>query len=128
MVLSSVFRQNGPQANSGALFLAYVTVTGVPEVECSRYNAGSLRRKTCLRVTPFRPTAIIWAGTHLKGLHRIIANLKARRDALVQGALGTKNFGGVTYSTTAETLTGVMVSGTTGVNHGEMHVSSCTFW
>ena len=42
------------------------------------------------------------------------------RDALVTAAVGTTSFGGVTYSTTSETLTGVMVVGTTGVNHGEL--------
>ena len=40
------------------------------------------------------------------------------RDSLVQAALGTQSFNGVTYSTTAETLKGVMVVGTEGVNHG----------
>ncbi|KAF7789275.1 hypothetical protein EIP86_000216 [Pleurotus ostreatoroseus] len=39
------------------------------------------------------------------------------RDSLVQAALGTQSFNGVTYSTTAETLKGVMVVGTEGVNH-----------
>ena len=37
----------------------------------------------------------------------------------MKAAVGTTRFGGVTYSTTAETLTGVMVVGTSGVNHSE---------
>lgn len=41
------------------------------------------------------------------------------RDGLVAAAKGTKSFNGVTYSTTATTLSGVMPSGTNGVNHGE---------
>lgn len=41
------------------------------------------------------------------------------RDALVKAAVGTTSFDGVTYSTTSETLNGVMVSGTNGVNHSE---------
>ena len=40
------------------------------------------------------------------------------RDALVQSALGTTSFGGVTYSTTARNVTGLMAAGSEGVNHG----------
>ncbi|KAI0686361.1 hypothetical protein BC835DRAFT_1408606 [Cytidiella melzeri] len=40
------------------------------------------------------------------------------RDALVKAAVGVTKHNGVSYSTTAENLTGVMVVGSDGVNHG----------
>ncbi|KAI0745485.1 hypothetical protein C8Q76DRAFT_607381 [Earliella scabrosa] len=40
------------------------------------------------------------------------------RDELVAGAIGTKSFGGITYSTTARAVTGLMAAGSQGVNHG----------
>ncbi|TFK54099.1 hypothetical protein OE88DRAFT_1625399 [Heliocybe sulcata] len=40
------------------------------------------------------------------------------RNELVQNALGTKSHGGVTYSTTARNVTGLLAAGATGVNHG----------
>lgn len=41
------------------------------------------------------------------------------RDKLVAAATaGQTSFGGVTYSTTAESITGLMDAGSTGVNHG----------
>lgn len=78
-----VYRQNGPSANSGALFLAVSQEQDASEnhnIEPDGYDVG--------------------------------------RDALVQAAVGTTSFNGITYSTTSETLTGVMPSGTNGVNHG----------
>ncbi|KAI1796460.1 hypothetical protein LXA43DRAFT_987753 [Ganoderma leucocontextum] len=39
------------------------------------------------------------------------------RNALVQGALGTTSYGGVTYATTARNITGLMAAGSEGVNH-----------
>jgi len=33
-------------------------------------------------------------------------------------AIGTKRFNGTTFDTTAQNLTGVMPSGSSGVNHG----------
>ncbi|KAJ3556175.1 hypothetical protein NM688_g2171 [Phlebia brevispora] len=77
-----VFRQNGTQANSGALFLAVSKEEDIFEshtIAPDGYDQG--------------------------------------RDALVQAAVGTTSFNGVTYSTTSETLEGVMVDGSTGVNH-----------
>ncbi|KIP06598.1 hypothetical protein PHLGIDRAFT_72471 [Phlebiopsis gigantea 11061_1 CR5-6] len=51
--------------------------------------------------------------------HTIVANgYNIGRDNLVSAAVGTTSFDGVTYSTTSETLTGVMPAGTDGVNHG----------
>ncbi|KAI0633399.1 hypothetical protein C8Q77DRAFT_1217811 [Trametes polyzona] len=40
------------------------------------------------------------------------------RDELVAAAVGTTNFGGVTYSTTAQNVTGLLPVGSNGVNHG----------
>ncbi|KAI1785747.1 hypothetical protein LXA43DRAFT_899119 [Ganoderma leucocontextum] len=40
------------------------------------------------------------------------------RDLLVQNAVGTTSFDGVTYSTTAQNITGLMPVGSAGVNHG----------
>ncbi|CAL1707002.1 unnamed protein product [Somion occarium] len=78
-----VFRQNGPNANSGALFLAVSKEENVTEghtISEDGYNVG--------------------------------------RDALVDAAVGTTSFNGVTYSTTAQRLVNQMPAGATGVNHG----------
>ncbi|KAF7789274.1 hypothetical protein EIP86_000215 [Pleurotus ostreatoroseus] len=79
-----VYRQNGSEADSGALFLAVSEEEDVFEghtIEPNGYNLG--------------------------------------RDNLVASAVGKQtSFDGVTYTATAETLTGVMPSGTAGVNHG----------
>ena len=40
------------------------------------------------------------------------------RDELVADAIGTKSFGGITYSTTARNVAGLMAAGSQGVNHG----------
>ncbi|KAF8549684.1 hypothetical protein OG21DRAFT_1488339 [Imleria badia] len=39
------------------------------------------------------------------------------RDELVAGAVGQTSFGGVSYSTTAQNITGLLAAGSTGVNH-----------
>jgi len=39
------------------------------------------------------------------------------RDTLVSWALGTTSYGDVTYSTTAENVTGLLQAGTDGINH-----------
>ena len=44
------------------------------------------------------------------------------RDALVMVAEGTTTFDGISYSTIVEQLTGVMPSGSNGVNHGGTRV------
>jgi hypothetical protein len=41
--------------------------------------------------------------------------------------VGTTSFNGVTYSTTSETLTGVMPAGSNGVNHGVFFKLSLTW-
>ena len=40
-------------------------------------------------------------------------------DELVAGAVGTTSYNGVTYSTTAQNVTGLLPVGSNGVNHGE---------
>lgn len=39
-------------------------------------------------------------------------------DGLVAGAVGTTSFGGITYNTVAENVTGLLPVGSNGVNHG----------
>jgi len=43
------------------------------------------------------------------------------RNELVAAAVGTTGFGGVTYSTTARNITGLLAPGSAGVNHGIAH-------
>ncbi|KAI0686354.1 hypothetical protein BC835DRAFT_1379984 [Cytidiella melzeri] len=52
--------------------------------------------------------------------HTIVPNgYNLGRDSFASAATaGTTSFGGVTYSTTAKTLEGVMPAGSNGVNHG----------
>ena len=40
------------------------------------------------------------------------------RNALVAAAVGITSYGVVTYSTTAQNVTGLLPAGATGVNHG----------
>ena len=40
------------------------------------------------------------------------------RDELVAAAVGMTSFNGITYSTTAENIAGLMPAGSTGLNHG----------
>ncbi|KAJ3564329.1 hypothetical protein NP233_g8366 [Leucocoprinus birnbaumii] len=78
-----VFRQNGPLAPTGALFLAVSQEQPATEshtISPNGYNLG--------------------------------------RDNFVANATGTRSFGGVTYSTVSETLTGLLPTGSAGINHG----------
>jgi hypothetical protein len=78
-----VFRQKGPTADTGALFLAVSKEEDVIEnhtIVPNGYNIG--------------------------------------RNLLVSNAIGITSFGGVTYSTTAENITGLLAPGSAGVNHG----------
>ncbi|KAF5392697.1 hypothetical protein D9757_000987 [Collybiopsis confluens] len=80
--LTRLYIQNGPQHNTGALFLA---------VSKEEDAADS---------------------------HNIVADgYNIGRDELVAAALGTTSFGGTTYSTTAQNLTGLLAAGSAGVNH-----------
>jgi hypothetical protein len=40
------------------------------------------------------------------------------RDELVNSAQGTTSFNGVTYTTTVEDITGLLLPGSDGINHG----------
>ncbi|KAN0080371.1 hypothetical protein V8E55_009937 [Tylopilus felleus] len=78
-----VYRQNGPTADSGALFLA------VSKEEPATDN------------------------------HDIVPDgYDIGRDELVAGAVGQTSYSGVTYSTTAQNITGLLGAGSAGVNHG----------
>ncbi|THU91428.1 hypothetical protein K435DRAFT_780735 [Dendrothele bispora CBS 962.96] len=51
--------------------------------------------------------------------HNIVANgYDIGRDNLVSMAVGTKSFGGVTYQTTSQTVSGLLPVGSAGINHG----------
>ncbi|GJE94898.1 hypothetical protein PsYK624_110740 [Phanerochaete sordida] len=51
--------------------------------------------------------------------HTVVPNgYDIGRDAIVRMAIGTKQFNGTTFNTTVQNLTGVMPSGSNGVNHG----------
>jgi len=78
-----VFRQNGPLANTGALFLAVSREEDLIEnhtIVSDGYDIG--------------------------------------RNLFAGNATGITSFGGVTYSTTAENITGLLAPGSAGVNHG----------
>ncbi len=47
------------------------------------------------------------------------------RNELAASAIGTTSFGGVTYSTTARNVTGLMAAGSQGVNHGTSALRFC---
>ncbi|KIM45176.1 hypothetical protein M413DRAFT_441859 [Hebeloma cylindrosporum] len=82
-----VFRQNGPSANTGALFLA------VSQEEDAQEN------------------------------HNIVPDgYDIGRNRLVANAVGITSFGGVTYSTTAKNISGLLTAGSTGINHGEINI------
>jgi len=77
-----VWQQNGPLANSGAIFLAVSKeepVTDNHDIVPDGYDIG--------------------------------------RNSLVASAIGTTSFDGVTYSTTAQNISGLMPAGSTGINH-----------
>jgi hypothetical protein len=40
-------------------------------------------------------------------------------DSLVKSAVGLKKYKGVKYQTTAQSITGLIPSGSDGINHGE---------
>ncbi|KAL1743056.1 hypothetical protein HDZ31DRAFT_83691 [Schizophyllum fasciatum] len=78
-----VFRQNGTQANTGALFLAVSQEEDLAHhhtISTDGYNVG--------------------------------------RDKLVSAAVGETDYDGVSYSTKAENVTGLLPTGADGINHG----------
>lgn len=44
------------------------------------------------------------------------------RDNLVTSALGSTSYGGVSYTTTAQNITGLLAAGSVGINHGMYYV------
>jgi len=78
-----VFQQNGPSANSGALFLAVSQEENISESHTITPNGYDIGR-----------------------------------DLLVSAAIGIKSFDGITYTTSATNLTGLLAPGSDGVNHG----------
>jgi len=77
------YHQNGPTANTGALFLA------------------------------------VSKEENLSKQHTIVANgYNIGRDLLVRSAVGERNFNGVKYTTTVQTVTGLLPPGVNGINHG----------
>ncbi|KAF8724715.1 hypothetical protein AX14_008651 [Amanita brunnescens Koide BX004] len=78
-----VWHQNGPDADTGALFLAVSKekpATDKHDIVPDGYNIG--------------------------------------RDSLAANAVGTTSYGGVTYQTTAQNVTGLLAPGSQGINHG----------
>ena len=61
--------------------------------------------------------------------HNIVPNgYDTGRDALVKLATtGTTSNGGVKYSTTSETVTGLLPAGSAGVNHGESNIGNIIY-
>ncbi|KAI0260526.1 hypothetical protein BC834DRAFT_831774 [Gloeopeniophorella convolvens] len=78
-----LFRQNGPGADTGALFLAVSQEENVVD-----------------------------------GHHITADGYDLGRDKLAQDAAGITTFGGVTYSTVVENITGLIPPGSTGINAG----------
>jgi len=77
-----MYRQNGPSANTGALFLAVSEEKNVFDghtIAPNGYDIG--------------------------------------RDSLVKSAVGLKKYRGIKYQTTAQSLSGMIPAGSTGVNH-----------
>ena len=65
-------------------------------------------------------TGMTLAGTlHVLGcLHRSGLTESACRGALVVGAVGRHSYGGVSYYTQVQNITGLLAPGSEGVNHG----------
>ena len=110
-----VYFQNGPTADSGAAFLACVYISPSHSTEADVALSCSL---VLIFLFPFE-TCSVSKEEPATDNHDIVPDgYDIGRDALVQGALGTTSYGGVTYSTTARNITGLMAAGSEGVNHG----------
>ncbi|KAF5364404.1 hypothetical protein D9757_011913 [Collybiopsis confluens] len=98
-----VFVQNGTAAQSGALFLAWV-----PQ---------------------WLDYYLYLKKEDLEEGHTIIPDgYNIGRNKLVNAAIGTTRFDGVTYVTTARNLTGLLAAGSIGVNHGELPFNLRVGW
>lgn len=87
-----MYRQNGPTANTGALFLAVSHEENVTQGHTISVNGYNVGRDELAKNATGSITSIVTAGTTA--------------------------FGGVNYATTATRLPNEMPSGATGVNHG----------
>ncbi|KAH9987858.1 hypothetical protein BJV77DRAFT_1173278 [Russula vinacea] len=103
------WRQNGPKANTGALFLAVSTeeVGGV------------------LTSSPLTLNLLLFLFLTVSNLqnvsqgHTIAPNgYNLGRDSLVKSALALKKYQGVNYSVAAKNITGLIPPGSNGINHG----------
>ncbi|KAI0253112.1 hypothetical protein BJV78DRAFT_1281183 [Lactifluus subvellereus] len=98
-----MYRQNGPTANTGALFLA------VSEEKVSRIPFLALDVPTPNGLNP----------QNLHNGHNITTNgYNLGRDSFVKGALGLKKYNRVKYQTTAQSISGMIPPGSDGINHG----------
>ena len=145
-----LFRQNGPSANSGALFLAFVCYIApaalfattnrmeavFPRKKWSLLNmaqaTGSGTDRFCVyrtsaTATILLRTVIILAGEYTPASCTRSDGGTASRcsDRFASDALGVKTYQGVTFNTVAENLTGLLPPGSTGVNHGMGTTNVC---
>ncbi|KAH9049244.1 hypothetical protein EDB83DRAFT_1404655 [Lactarius deliciosus] len=115
-----LFRQNGPGANTGALFLAYVCQF---VLSCPIFNGmeSAFPRKRCslfLLLLDRSRNRFVCLQNVSHG-HTITPNgYNIGRDNFVKGALGVRRYQGVKYQTVAQNVTGLLPPGSTGINHG----------
>ena len=77
--------------------------------------------RTSLRAIPLFQMAITSGGEYyltITSAEFIYMSNLYTSDDLVSAAAGTTSFDGVSYTTVAENLTGLLAAGSTGVNHG----------
>lgn len=106
-----MFRQNGPSANTGALFLAYASIhyASLPAV---------------LAYLTFHVSSVS-QEENLEQHHTISPNgYDIGRDMLVSAATsGQTSFRGVLYQSTMQEITGLLPAGSQGINHGMLTLS-----
>jgi hypothetical protein len=135
-----LFRQNGPTANTGALFLAcvchfFVRRTDTDGIDQRFTGRGGIfltgiadqfrNRFICLQnvlekhtISPDGYDIGRWVHRHVYGFGRTKSD-DAYSDKFVAGALQVTSYKGITYKTVAENITGLLASGSAGINHGE---------
>ncbi|KAI9448549.1 hypothetical protein H4582DRAFT_2051979 [Lactarius indigo] len=105
-----VFRQNGPSANTGALFLA--TDTNGMDQRFPGRGSVFLTRIPPICFNVFESHTISPDG-YDTGRDLVVPSLTVPSDKFVQGALGASG-----YHTVAQDITGLLAPGSTGINHG----------
>ena len=103
-----VYRQNGPSANSGALFLA------------SSKEMNLLKHHT---IVPDGYNINRWVD--VSWLRQVFTEPRPVSDAIASAAIGKTSYKGVTYFTRVRDVMGLLEPGVKGVNHGKS-ISSCT--